>query len=129
LNAARILIVEDESAFAEVVSELLVGEGYSVVRARNGITALNMLSAPRLLPDVIVCDVMLPGLRGDRLAAQVRHRFPSRRLPILLLSASSDPRVRLRDVWFMAKPVDFRDLLKMIERVLEPRSRVGTAAT
>jgi CheY-like chemotaxis protein len=128
LNAARVLIVEDESAFADVVSEFLSDEGFSVVRARNGITALNMLNAGRLSPDVIVCDVMLPGLRGDRLAAQVRRRFPNRRLPIVLLSASTDPGVRLRDVWFMAKPFDFRDLLKMIERVLEPRPRVGSAA-
>ena len=121
MSAPRILIVEDEAALAEVVSELLIDEGYAVLRARDGITALNMLSAGQLSLDLIVCDVMLPGLRGDRLAREIRRRFPNRRLPILFVSASGDPRVRLRDVWFLPKPVDFRNLLKTIERLLEPR--------
>jgi CheY-like chemotaxis protein len=123
-----VLIVEDEAAFADVVGELLTDEGYAVVRARDGVTAVNMLTADCLSPDLIVCDVMLPGLRGDRLAAEVRRRFPTRRLPILLLSASADPRVRLRDVWFMAKPLDLKDFLMTVKRLVEPRRRGAFAA-
>ena len=114
----RILIVDDEPAFAEVLAELLVDEGYSVMRAQDGITALNMLSTQRLSPHLIVCDVMLPGVKGDRIAHEVRRRFPRRRLPILLMSASRDPQVTLRDVCFLPKPVDLRELLATVERLV-----------
>jgi CheY-like chemotaxis protein len=121
--AQRILIVEDEPAFAEVLSELLRDEGYAVIHLSEAFSALNMLN--RLhgnglskAPDLIVCDVMLPGLRGDRLAAEIRARFPKRRLPILLLSASADPRVSLPDVAFMGKPFETAELLKQINMML-----------
>ena len=122
----RILIVEDERAFAEVLTELLLDEGYSVAHAREGITALNMLAASKAhRPDLIVCDIMLPGLRGDRFAAEVRRRFPRQRLPILLMSASADPRIELRDVSFVSKPFDSGDLLARIASMLAPRDRAG----
>ena len=116
----RILIVEDDNAFADVISELLVGEGYSVIRIADGISAINMLSANHRQLDLIVCDVRLPGLRGDRLAQIVRGRFPRLRLPILLLSASPDPHVRLRDVHFMSKPFETHELLNTIARLAAP---------
>ena len=118
--APRVLIVDDERTFAEIVGELLADEGYSVVRAHDGVTALNMVASERMGPDLILCDVMLPGLRGDRLAAEVRRRFPHRRLPIVLLSASADPRLHVRDVSFLPKPVDFKELLKTMERLMVP---------
>src|SRR5579859_3740141 len=116
----RILIVEDERTFAEVLSEFLVDEGYSVLHVRDGITAINVLSAtsPRR-PDLIICDVMLPGMRGDRMAGEVRRRLPGVRLPILLMSASADPHVQLPDVSFVSKPFDTNELLSRIQRLLE----------
>lgn len=123
-----ILIVEDDKAFADVVRELLVGEGYSVIRIADGISAINMISANHRPPDLIICDIRLPGLRGDRLAHEVRRRFPKLRLPILLLSASSDPHVRLRDVLFMSKPFEMLQLLSTVAHLAAlPRS--GRAAT
>jgi CheY-like chemotaxis protein len=118
--ARWILIVEDEPAFAEVLSELLREEGYSVVRVPEAFSALNMLNGSRhsKTPDLIVCDVMLPGLRGDGLAAEIRSRFPNRRLPILLLSASRDPHVQLPDVAFMGKPFETGELLEQIDSML-----------
>ena len=127
--APRVLIVDDERTFAEIVGELLADEGYSVVRAHDGVTALNMVGSERMRPDLMVCDVMLPGLRGDRLVAEVRRQFPQRRLPIVLLSASADPRLHARDVSFLAKPVDFKDLLKTMERLLEPARGARAAAS
>jgi len=127
LSAHRVLIIEDERAFADVVGELLIEEGYAVVRTRDALSAVSMLASERLSPDLIVCDVMLPGLRGDRLAAEVRRRFPSRRLPILLLSASADPRVSLRDVLFMSKPLDIKSFLKTVKRLVEPRKSGAVA--
>jgi CheY-like chemotaxis protein len=126
--ATRILIVEDEPAFADVLAELLREEGYSVVQVRDGFTALHVLGGERARVDLLVCDVMLPGLRGDRLAAEVRKRFPQRRLPILLMSASADPDVALRDVDFMPKPFETDELLQRIDDLLLPAMRTGAVA-
>jgi CheY-like chemotaxis protein len=125
--APRILLVDDERAFADVVAELLMDEGYSVVRAHDGLSAINMLASRRLSLDLILCDVMLPGIKGDRVASEVRRRFPRRRLPILLMSASADPQVRLRDVWFLGKPVELRDLLITVDRLVNEPGRNGAA--
>jgi two-component system response regulator ResD len=126
----RILIVEDEPAFAEVLTELLLEEGYSAVHVRDGVSALNALLGARSQrwPDLILCDVMLPGLRGDRLAAEVRARFPKQRLPILLMSASADPRVKLPEVRFIPKPFDSGDLLSRIELMLVASGEPGAMA-
>jgi CheY-like chemotaxis protein len=126
--ARRILVVEDEPAFADVVSELLAEEGYAVVRARDGMTAINMLAAKRLQPDLIVCDVMMPGMRGERVAAEIRKRCPSLRLPIVLMSASADPGVKLRDVTFVSKPFDVREFLSTIEQMLTEQPQQSRVA-
>ena len=126
--APRVLIVDDEKTFAQIMGELLADEGYSVVHASDGVTALNMLASDYLRPDLVLCDVMLPGLRGDRFVAEVRRRLPRGRLPIVLLSASADPQVRARDVWFLSKPIDFTELLETIERLIEPTGRRARAA-
>ncbi len=78
--------------------------------------------------DMVVCDVMLPGLRGDRFAAEVRQRFPSRQLPILLMSASAAPKIALPAVSFMSKPFDSDDLLVRIEEMLSQSSQSGSVA-
>jgi two-component system response regulator VicR len=122
----RALIVDDERAFADVLSELLRDEDYSVACAYDGLTALQMLAAPGPQPDVILCDVRLPALTGDRLAAEARRLYPHRRLPFVLLSASGDPRVRLRDVWFVGKPLDCADLLRLLDRAIERRPAIAT---
>jgi CheY-like chemotaxis protein len=123
MAVARILIVEDEPAFADVLVELLIDEGYSVRHVRDGVTALNVLACQTRLPDLIMCDVMLPMLRGDRVAAEVRRRFPRRRLPIVLMSASADPRIELRDVEFMAKPFETADLLRRLASLVDQHKR------
>jgi len=75
-------------------------------------------------PDLVICDVMLPVLRGDRFAREVRQRFPRRNLPILLMSASADPRVPLPKVEFMAKPFETGELLSRISDLLAPARTV-----
>jgi CheY-like chemotaxis protein len=114
----HILIVEDEPAFAEVLAELLADEGYAVLHVREGVSALNVLAGPARPPDLIVCDVMLPGIRGDQFAAEIRKRYPRARLPILLMSASADPRVELPDLVFMPKPFDSADLMRCIAAMI-----------
>jgi CheY-like chemotaxis protein len=123
----RILIVDDEKAFADVLAELLEDEGYTATHAYDGDSALQMLSSARTAPDVILCDVITPGLSGVRLAAHARQLFPDQRLPIVLMSASADPNVKLRDVRFVSKPLDFGELLHVLPQLVERRPLVALA--
>jgi two-component system, OmpR family, response regulator CpxR len=119
------LVVDDERAFADIIAELLDGEGYRVEVAHDGLQALEMLTVSGRIPDVIVCDVMLPSMSGAQLAVEVRRRFPHsarRRVPIILLSASADPCIELPDVSFMSKPVDLVELVRAIEQARQPRA-------
>src|SRR5947209_6655283 len=116
----RVLVVDDEREFAEVLTELLRDDGHTVQIAFNGRQALALIASAPAPPDLVLCDVMLPGLSGEALVADLRQRFPWHYLPVVLMSASADPRVPLRDVWFLSKPIDFGELLGLVDRVREP---------
>ena len=78
----RLLLVDDESSVREVVSAVLVANGYVVVAAKDGLDALEQLD--ELLPDVIVSDLKMPRMSGFELLAIVRRRFPH--VPVIATS-------------------------------------------
>src|SRR5687767_8435539 len=125
----RILIVDDERAFAEVIADLLRDEGHVVDVAHSGCQALEAYADGTMPPDVLVCDVMLPDLRGDKLVEALRESHPRHPLPALLLSASRSPAVTHDRVAFLAKPVDFDDLVSTVARLVDMATATdGTAA-
>ncbi len=113
----HVLVIDDERAFAEVVAELLRSEGHEVELAHDGHQVLSGLKDGQLVPDLVLCDVMLPKLNGATLVVELRKRFPDHRMPIVLLSASADPQVDLPDLAFLPKPIDFDELLDCIDRL------------
>src|SRR5215207_6444607 len=72
-TAATILVVDDEPMVVEVVERYLRREGYAVVAATTGDQALAAARAPGRTPDLIILDVMLPGLRGDEVCRRLRE--------------------------------------------------------
>jgi CheY-like chemotaxis protein len=118
----HLLVVDDERAFTNLVSEFLELAGHWVTRAYDGAEALQQLRTGTL-PDVVLTDVMMPKLNGLDLLDEVRRMSPVRPVPFLLLSAGRDPRIRSDLVSFMSKPVDFDRLLGEIERLADGHSR------
>ena len=86
----RILVVEDEATIADLIAEGLRRHGYLVERARDGDTALDM--AETLVPDLIVLDLMLPGMDGWEICRRIRQYRKTRDVPILMLTARRDER-------------------------------------
>ncbi len=72
VDGARLLLVEDDAATREVLTLLLVGEGWAVEAAGSGEAALDLLGPGRTAPAVVLCDVHLPGVCGAALAGQLR---------------------------------------------------------
>jgi DNA-binding response OmpR family regulator len=108
-----ILVVDDERSICDVLADLLQDEGYDVSRAYDGTTAL--AAAEHHRPDLVLADVMMPGLDGIALIRRLRER--GLRVPAVLMSAVYDD-VDLPRVRFVPKPFDVDDLLGIIERLL-----------
>lgn len=84
-TTARVLVVDDDQAIAEMVSIVLHGKGFDVATTADGPTALEEL--PRLEPDLVVLDLMLPGMDGIEVCRRIRQ---SSGVPIIMLTARSD---------------------------------------
>ena len=120
----RILVVEDEGTIREVVRRYLEREGYEVREAADGYAALDILAEAE--PDLIVMDLMLPGIDGLTLTRQLRQRS---RVPVIMLTARGDTSDRIRGLNsgaddYLPKPFSTRELVSRIQAVL----RRGTPA-
>ena len=83
-----LLLVEDDPDLLEVLRLTFEHEGFKLVLARNGEEALD--KAQRFAPDLIVLDVMMPGLDGIEVCRRLRAQPSFRKLPILMLTAKSE---------------------------------------
>lgn len=102
-TSGRILVVDDQPANLRVVSALLARHGYEVVTAGGGEDALAMASAH--VPDLMLLDMMMPGMDGFALLAEVKQRPELLRLPVVFLTAAQDRELLLRA--FDAGAVDY----------------------
>lgn len=109
-----ILVVEDEPAIRELLVEVLQDEGYGVVAAADGIAALDLLA--RQATDLVLTDVMMPGLDGLGVVRRMRELPGTARIPVIVMSAVLRAGVEGLDrVSFLAKPFDIGRLLAEIE--------------
>lgn len=118
-----ILLVEDEVFVRKVAADVLESAGYRVLIARNSAEALALFRARSELVDLLLSDIVMPGMSGSELAAEFQNLCPSVR--ILLMSGhggqlvSSDPLFRGEN--YLAKPFSVRMLLKSVRHALDSR--------
>jgi len=115
----RILVIEDEKHIAEGLKLNLEFQGYDVMIAPDGVSGLDQWK--RWKPDLIVLDIMLPGIDGLSVLRNIR--LEDERIPILILSAKSalDDRVKGLSYGvddYLAKPFNLEELLLRVERLL-----------
>ncbi|WP_038056831.1 response regulator transcription factor [Thermus amyloliquefaciens] len=118
---ARILLVEDEPLVAHLVRRILERAGHQVDWAASGQAALERLSEPY---DLLVCDLVMPGVSGLEVIQKVRALGLSS--PILALSASVSERSRQEALEagaqaFLGKPFESQALLAQVEALLAAR--------
>lgn len=117
----KILAVEDDPSFSRYISYMLTKEGYDVVMASNGLSGLRMAREENA--DLIILDVMLPGLDGFEVCHRLRAEPKTAGLPVLMLSAKGQDADRLTALRvgateFLAKPIDREVLLAKIREHL-----------
>lgn len=112
-----ILIIDDDVATGDLLEELLTRAGYRCSRAYSGTEAL--LALPRAKPDLVLLDLMLPGLAGEAVLPQLRG------IPVIVVSAKADVDDKVSLLLggaadYMTKPFDTRELLARIAVQLRP---------
>lgn len=124
MKRARVLIVEDESAIAELIAVNLRHNGFDPVWAEDGASAQRELDA--VLPDVILLDWMLPGQSGLALARKWRGEARTKAIPILMLTARGDEPDKVAGLDagaddYITKPFSTQELMARIRAVLRRR--------
>jgi CheY-like chemotaxis protein len=115
-----ILAVDDERDALDFLRLALAGVGYDFIEASSGAQALEIIEQHR--PDLLIADVMMPGMTGLELCAQLRLRNDTQNIPIILYSAypMRHSNVGLYDRAFV-KPADLDELLAAISTLLPHR--------
>lgn len=126
LAGNRILVVDDEADVLLVVERRLRLAGFQVLTAATGSDGLN--AARREMPDLIILDLMLPGIDGYQVCAMLKRDIRFRDVPIIILSARSqikdmDTAMQCGADAFVAKPFDHQVLLSHVQSLLTERCR------
>ena len=116
----KVLVVDDEPALLDVVSQVLADEGYAVATARDGEHALRL--AERERPDLVLMDVMMPRLDGRDTLRRLREHPDLRNVPVILTSAGIPSAQIESGVTFLRKPFDLDRLLALVARMLRDSS-------
>lgn len=137
--SSMILIVDDEYAGRETLQSVLEGEGYQLEMAENGPQAIE--KAKKLLPDVILLDVMMPGMTGFEVCQRIRSDPEIAEIPIIVLTALDDRESLLTALKagaddFVSKPFDRYELrarllgitrLNRYQKLIQERTKLQEA--
>jgi two-component system alkaline phosphatase synthesis response regulator PhoP len=121
------LIADDDPFLLRLVGYLLGKEGYQIVTAMDGEEALNKVKTEK--PDLIILDVMMPGIDGLEVCRQLRSQLETAALPIVMLSARSKVSDRIAGLQaganeYLTKPFDAREVAVCVGALLERARQV-----
>jgi PAS domain S-box-containing protein len=129
-GAGMILVADDEDDVREVVCAMLKSFGYGVIEARDGVEAVERFRERLPEIDLVLLDLMMPRMTGDRVFAEMRRIYPGVRA---ILASGYDESGRVRDIvadgfgGFLQKPFRRRELGRKVEEVLGNPGSIETA--
>lgn len=121
--AKRILVVEDDESVRQLLARQLQTE-YEVHQAGDAQQALQVLQALRPLPDLIICDVMMPGMTGVQFAKQLKGAPEYKTVPIIFLTARTGALDVIEGInagarHYITKPFNMKDLLDKVAKAMK----------
>ena len=126
----RLLVVDDEQSIVDFIKLGMRYEGFKVEDAGDGVSGLDI--AQRTRPDLIVLDVMLPGMDGIEVCQRLRMSEATSDIPILMLTAKDEVRDRVVGLEsgaddYLTKPFSFEELLARVRALLRRQQRLVAA--
>ncbi|MBZ0296112.1 MAG: response regulator [Anaerolineae bacterium] len=117
----QILVVDDEIGALTLIGIMLERGGFNVLKAKDANTALAVLD--QSTPDLIILDVMMPGMNGIELCRVIRERNDTHQVPVLILSARGDAESIMRGIEagandYLPKPILHHDLVAKVRLML-----------
>ena len=120
-----VMFVDDEDDVRGSVKQLLTKWGYKPIVAKNGYDCLKKLKTEN--PDLILLDIMMPGMDGWDTCAKIKADKKTENIPIVFLTAKTDPistsMGRIASFDYITKPFDINDLKKRIESALKKNNK------
>jgi putative two-component system response regulator len=120
-STSRVLVVDDNEALTKMFERLLGQEGYEVEVAHDGLSALRCIQARK--PDLVVLDVVIPGLDGFELCRRLKQDQATRLLPVVLITAHNERDKRIEGAKagaddFLSKPLDTQELVARVRSLI-----------
>jgi DNA-binding response OmpR family regulator len=116
----KIMIVDDEEDIRVSVGQIFEVDGYEVIKAVDGNDCLNKLE--RGIPDLVILDIMMPGMNGWDVAARIKENSKWSNIPIVFLTAKGDEMSigmgGLASEEYVVKPFDIIKLKERVEEIL-----------
>ncbi|MFT5139740.1 MAG: two-component system alkaline phosphatase synthesis response regulator PhoP [Rhodothermales bacterium] len=124
----RIVVVEDEGDILEVLSYNLMREGYDVFAASDGVEGLQKIQ--QILPDLVLLDLMLPGMDGLEICRQMRSSDQTQNIPIIMVTAKGEESDVVLGLGigaddYVAKPFSPKELIARVSAVLRRQTNVN----
>jgi len=124
----KVLVVDDSRTVVHSLRTVLEQDGYYVMEAYDGMTAIELAKAHQ--PDIILMDVIMPGLNGFQATRKIRKDPSTHSIPIIIISATEQPTeqfwlTKLGANDFLGKPVIRGELFTKVETQLYPRQVVA----
>ena len=118
-------MAEDEPAVRAILARLLRAYGYTVLEARDGSHALELAEGAPAPPDLVIADVVMPGMGGKQLAEALDTRWPG--LPVLFISGYTGHDANRRGLMdegreFMQKPLEPDTVVRKVRQFLDARA-------
>ena len=129
MTQQTVLVVDDEEAIAEAVRARLQSEGFEVVVAGDGPEAIGLCE--QVHPDLVVLDLMLPGMDGLEVCRQIQR---DRWVPVLMLTARTEEADKVAGFAvgaddYLTKPFSLRELVERVRAILRRMERIGALTT
>lgn len=127
MSSVKVLLVDDVRLFLEFERSFFERAGCTIITAGSGEEALRLAVEER--PHVVLLDYEMPGMMGDEVCRQIKENEQTRHIPVLMVTSHRTPQVQERCLKagctdFLTKPVDGRELLDKVVRILRIPYRV-----
>jgi phosphate regulon transcriptional regulator PhoB len=117
----KILVIDDEKDIVELISYNLTKEGFSIIKAYDGETALKLVKLQK--PDLLILDLMLPRMSGIDVCKTIRNNSDSANLPIIMVTAKADETDKIIGLEigaddYITKPFGIKELVARVRAIL-----------